>query len=78
MTAPYAKGYEAGLGNGRYINPYTRYDQCSEWDAGYCAGEIERKARGINDFVSAIPYTVYRNGPKNTPPTSGTPIAISE
>ena len=46
MTTPYAKGYEAGLENRRYINPYTRYDQCSEWDAGYCAGEIERKVGG--------------------------------
>lgn len=43
MTTPYAKGYEAGLENGRYINPYTRYDQCSEWDDGYYAGDIERK-----------------------------------
>lgn len=49
MTTPYAKGYEAGLENGRYINPYTRYDQCSEWDAGYCAGEIERKLGGLGE-----------------------------
>lgn len=45
MTTPYAKGYDASLENGRYINPYTRSDQCSEWDAGYSAGEIDRKVR---------------------------------
>ena len=54
MTTPYRKGYEAGLENSRYINPYTRYDQCSEWDAGYCAGEIERKVRDANDTTDAV------------------------
>ena len=54
MTTAYAKCYEAGLENGRYINPYTRYDQCSEWDAGYCAGEIERKSGGLGKEPVAI------------------------
>ena len=35
MKTTYRKGYEAGLRGDRYTNPYTRYDQCSEWDAGY-------------------------------------------
>lgn len=43
MTTPYCKGYEAGLRGDRYANPYTNESQYSEWDAGYSAGEIERK-----------------------------------
>lgn len=43
MTAAYRKGYEAGLRGDRYVNPYTNESQYSEWDAGYSAGEIERK-----------------------------------
>jgi len=54
MTTPYAKGYEAGLENSRYINPYTRHDQYSEWDAGYSAGEIERKSGGLGKEPVAI------------------------
>ena len=43
MTAAYRKGYEAGLRGDRYVNPYTNESQYSEWDAGYSAGETERK-----------------------------------
>ena len=35
MTAAYRKGYESGLRGDE--------SQYSEWDAGYSAGEIERK-----------------------------------
>lgn len=54
MTTPYAKGYEAGIENRLYINPYTRSDQYSEWDDGYCAGEIERKLGGLGKESIAI------------------------
>lgn len=43
MTTDCRKGYEAGLRGDRYANPYTNERQYSEWDAGYSAGEIERK-----------------------------------
>ena len=53
-AAPYHKGYEAGLRGDRYVNPYTNESQYSQWDAGYCAGDIDRKTRDTIDTTDAV------------------------